>query len=372
MGYLTETRIKASKAGEKPIKAADGGGLYLQVNPNGSKLWRYRYKFEGKAKLMALGSYPDVSLAQARERHVEARKMLASKVDPMAERKAEKLAEAGALTFAVVAAQWHEWWKANKAPDHAAQVLRRVDADLIPAFGSLAMDEITPVHVTKMMQRIADRGAMDVARRAHSMTSQIFGFAVTRGLAKMNPASQFKPSLVVIKPEAVNFARVSTKEIPKLLAAMDSYNGTMVTKLAMRLLALTFVRTSELIEAKWSEFDLEAARWDIPKERMKKRRPHLVPLAPQAVEILKVLKMGTGNNVRLGYKGVMTGHGYRGIASTVLYESKKFHRDWIELQLAHVKKDKVEAAYNWADFLQERTDMMAWWANYLDAQRLKA
>lgn len=270
-------------------------------------------------------------------------------------------------------------------------------ADVLPAFESKSMEEITAADIRAMMVKIAKRGANDIPRRCHETTSQVFRYAIAHGHASQNPTVHFKPSDIVRKPEAKNFARVSEGELPALLAAMDRYNGTGITKFAMRLLALTFVRTSELIEAPWSEFDLNNATWKIPAERMKHvegltpKDIHIVPLSRQAVEILRALKMLSGtyalvfpgdldkrkpmsNNTilkaleRMGYKGLMTGHGWRGIASNVLHENG-FEEEHIELQLAHKDRNAVSAAYNHAKYLPQRTVMMQWWADYLDEQR---
>jgi len=380
--------------------------MFLHIAPNGSKLWRYQYRFQGKAKLMALGIYPDVSLAQARDRHADARKLLAIGTDPMGERKAGKVAQTvSGVTFESVFKMWHEWWKEEKAEAHSAQVERRVIADIIPVFGTKPIDDVTAADVRDMMLAISKRGAKDVARRSHETTSQIFRYAIAHGYAKRNPAADFRPSDIIIKPASVNFARVNVEGLPALLTAMDNYNGTGLTKFAMRLLAYTFVRTSELIEAPWEEFDLDNVKnrpcptWEIPAERMKNVRGmraddiHIVPLSRQAVEILKALKMLSGtcklvfpgdldksqsmsNNTilkaleRMGYKGVMTGHGWRGIASTVLHENG-FKHEHIELQLAHKERNAVAAAYNHARYLKQRTKLMQWWADYLDEQWAK-
>jgi integrase len=395
MYQLTDTRIRKFQPGNAPVKLTDGMGLYMHVAPTGGKWWRYAYRFNGKQKLLALGIYPDVSLEQARKRHQEARKLLAEGKDPMTERKAEKEAQiAQRTTFRDLYLAWFETWRVGKAERHVEQTQRRVEDDILPAIRDIAADEVTPADVRGLMLKIMERGAVDVARRAHQTVSQVYRHAVAHGTAKRNPTADFKPSDILPSVDSENFARVDVKEIPTLLAKMDEYRGTAVTKLAMRLLALTWVRTSELIEAPWSEFDLEAARWDIPKERMKKKRPHIVPLSRQAVEVLKALKMLTGTNKvlfpgdrdneflsnntilkaleRMGFKGEMTGHGYRGLASTVLYESGKFEEDWIEMQLAHVKKDKTAASYNHAKYLKQRTKMMQWWGDYIDQQRQKA
>jgi integrase len=399
---LTDTAIRGTKPGKKPFKMYDREGLFLLVNPSGSKLWRWRYRFDGKEKLMALGEYPVVGLAQARERHLAARKSLAAGCDPMAERKAEgeaKQKEARARqreaenSFENIARKWWEWWSIGKSPRHTDTVMRRLEADVFPAFGHKFIDAVTAADVRELMLKIERRDARDVAKRAHETTSQVFRFAIARDIASRNPAADFKPRDILAEAKTENRARVNAKELPELLAKMDDYNGDAITRFAMKLMAYTFVRTSEEIEAPWTEFDLDEARWIIPAERMKMNTPHIVPLSRQALEVLRALKLLTGNGrlvfpgannrnkpmsnntilyalYRLGYRDRMTGHGFRGLASTILNENG-FDESHIELQLAHMKRNKVAAAYNHAKYLKQRTTMMQWWADYLDAQLAK-
>ena len=399
---LSDSPIRTLKPNEKPFKVYDRDGLFLLVNPNGSKLWRWRYRFDGKEKLMAIGEYPIVSLGQARERQFAERKKLDAGIDPMAERKAEaefRQREAEAVqrqaesSFEKIARKWWKWWSAGKSPRHTDYVLRRLEADVFPAFGHKFIDDVNAADIRTLMIAIEGRGARDVAKRAHETTGQIFRYASAHGLASRNPATDFKPSDILAEGSSGNFARVDARELPTLLARMQGYEGDALTRLAMRLLAYTFVRTSELIEAEWQEFDLENARWDLPAERMKMDTPHIVPLSRQAVEVLRALKLLTGtgrfvfpgandknrpmsNNTilfalyRLGYKGRMTGHGFRGLASTILHENE-FGDEHIELQLAHQKRNKVAAAYNHAKYLSQRSAMMQWWADYLDSQMAK-
>lgn len=399
---LTIKEIEGARPTDKAYKLADGGGLCLLVPPSGAKLWRWRYRFEGKEKMMALGEYPVVTLKEARGRHSEARKALANGVDPMAERKAEgeaKQKEAEARqreaenSFENVAREWWKWWKIGKSPRHADTTMRRMEADVFPAYGHKSINAVTAADVRELMIRVEKRDARDVAKRIHETTSQIFRFAIARDIATRNPAADFKPRDILAEAQTENRARVDAKELPELLAKIDNYNGDAITRLAMKLMTYTFVRTSEEIEAPWSEFDLEESRWTIPAERMKMKTPHIVPLSRQAVEVLRALKQITGhghfvfagardkkkpisNNTilyalyRLGYRDRMTGHGFRGLASTILNE-QEFDEAHIELQLAHTKRNKVAAAYNHAKYLKQRAEMMQWWADYLDAQLAK-
>jgi integrase len=390
MAGLTDTEIKRARTAEKAYSMGDGGGLYLWVKPTGGKLWRWSYRFEGKEKLMSLGKYPDVPLALARERHVEARKLLATGVDPMAQRKAEKTAEKAAVenSFKSIAARWLEHWAEGKSPRHVDTVRRRMAADILPCLGPRPIAEIEAPELVAMASAIQDRGARDIAKRALETVGQVFRYSIAHGYSKRNPASEIRPSDILKSTRKVNYARVDARELPALLRNIEVYQGTHVTRLAIKLMALTFVRTSELIGAKWTEFDLEAGRWNIPAERMKMRTPHIVPLARQAVEVLGTLGTLTGacewlfpgdrnaskpmsNNTilkaleRMGYKGRMTGHGFRGLASTILHEQGYAH-EHIELQLAHAPRNAVSAAYNHALYLEPRAKMMQDWADFLE------
>jgi len=399
---LTIKEIDGAKPSDKPYKLADGGGLCLLIAPSGAKLWRWRYRFDDKEKMMALGEYPLITLKEARERHSEARKALAGGIDPMAERKAEgeaKQKESEALqreeenSFENVARDWWKWWLIGKSPRHADTTMRRMEADVFPAYGHKSINAVTAADVRQLMIAVEKRDARDVAKRIHETTSQIFRFAIARDIASRNPAADFKPRDILAEAQTENRARVDTKDLPELLVKIDDYNGDVITRFAMKLMAYTFVRTSEEIEAPWSEFDLDEARWTIPAERMKMKTPHIVPLSRQAVEVLRALKQITGNGpfvfagardkkkpisnntilyalYRLGYRDRMTGHGFRGLASTILNEHE-FDEAHIELQLSHTKRNKVAAAYNHAKYLKQRAEMMQWWADYLDAQLAK-
>jgi integrase len=387
---LTDVEIRKAKAKEKPYRMSDGGSLYLWVTPAGGKLWRWAYTHEGKEKLMAFGKYPDVPLALARERHAEARRLLAIGLDPMVQRKAAKNAEkiAAENSFETIAKLWFDHWRAEKSAQHVDATRRRMDANILPLLGARPITEIEAPELVTMVKMIEGRGAADLAKRAMQNVGQIFRYAIAHGYAKRNPASEIRPADVLRPTHKTNLARIDAKELPALLRSMEVYQGTHVTRLAMKLMALTFVRTSELIGAKWAEFDMEAARWDIPAARMKMRDPHIVPLASQAIEVLEMLRLLTGssewlfpgdrsskkpmsNNTilgalkRMGYKGRMTGHGFRGLASTILHEQGYPH-EHIELQLAHAPRNAVSAAYNHALYLEPRARMMQEWANFLE------
>jgi integrase len=389
---LTDTAIKKAQTTDKIQKLSDGAGLQLHIVPTGGKLWRWAYRFGGKQKTMPLGIYPATSLAQARALHREGVKLLATGVDPMAQKKADKVAKAVASenNFEAVAREWWAHWKHARTSDHHVdQTLRRLVADVFPAIGIRPIAEIEAPELVAMAKEIEKRGAGELAKRSLQVCSMIFRYAIANGKASRNPAIDIRPSDVLKARKVENYARVGAGELPQLLRKIEAYQGRPTTRLALKLMALTFVRTSELIEARWAEFDLDAARWDIPAERMKMRQPHIVPLSPQAVDILRTLHTISGgrellfpgerdhskpmsNNTLLkaldimGYKHTMTGHGFRGVASTVLHEHE-FDHAHIEAQLAHAIRSSTSAAYNHAIYLSQRSEMMAWWGNYIES-----
>lgn len=383
----------ACPAGRPMIRLADEKGMYLEVTVAGGKYWRMKYRHGGKEKRLALGVYPAVSLAQARKARDKAREAMAGGDDPAQLKREAKLTKAmgDANTFEGVARQWWAHWRGPKSPRHADYVLRRLEADVFPALGARPVASITAPQLLAMAKGIEARGAVDIAKRSLQTCGQIMRFAVAHGLIERNPAADVKPSDALKPYKKENYPRLDAKEMPELLRKIEAYQGSAYTRLAMKLMALTFVRTGELIAARWAEFDLAAAEWRIPSERMKMRAPHIVPLAPQAVEVLQVLHTISGdralvfpgerdhekcmsNNTilkaleRMGYKGRMTGHGFRGVASTILHEQGHGHH-LIELQLSHIERDSVAAAYNHATYLADRRAMMHGWANHIDKLR---
>ena len=388
---LTDLTLKGLKPEAKPYKKPDEKGMHVLVTPAGAKLFRWKYRFAGKEKLMSLGQYPEVSLSKARADRDAARLLLKSGTDPMALRKARKEAQAFAVenSFAAVARTWWQNWRAARTSHHADYVLRRLEADVFPSIGARPIAEIEAPELVRMAKAIEARGALEIAKRALQTCGQVFRYAIAHGLASRNPAKDIRPSDVLKSRTVENYARIEAKELPELMRRMDAYNGAATTRLAMKLMAMTFVRTGELIGARWNEFDLEAARWDIPAQRMKMRTPHIVPLSSQAITLLRTLKTVSGHSAllfpgerdhekpmsnntilkaleRMGYKHRMTGHGFRGIASTVLHEMG-FDHAHIELQLAHQERNKVSASYNHATYLPQRAKMMQQWSDYLDA-----
>lgn len=392
---LTDTACKKFKPETKPYKKADDKGLFLLIHPNGSKYWRLKYRVGGKEKLLALGVYPEVSLAEARELRDEARKLNSKGIDPGRQRQNEKKAKqvAAANSFEAIAREWLENIKHKWSDGHYAYTLRRFEAYVFPEIGPTPISELSTPTLLAMARKIESKGTIETTHKVLNSCSQTFRYAIASGRCERNPVSDLKGAIKP-KPAAKNMNAVSQKEFPDLLRKMDSYasdnGGELQTQYALQLLALTFVRTSELREARWDEFDLEKAEWRIPAERMKMRAPHIVPLSPQAVEIVKKLHEINGtyplvfpgtnprnpmskNTVlfalyRMGYRGRMTGHGFRAVASTVLNELG-FDADVIERQLAHAERNKVRAAYHRSEYLTERRKMMQQWANLLDDWR---
>ena len=387
---LTDTEIKKAKAKEKAYSLNDGGGLYLWITPAGGKLWRWAYRFDGKEKLMSLGKYPMFRWRwpeNATPRRASCwRRALTRWLNGKPEKTAEKIAVENSFQSVT-----HNGWSIGRRGKARAMWTRSGGAwrpIFSPASVARPIAEIEAPELVAMANAIQDRGARDIAKRALETVGQVFRYGIAHGYAKRNPATEIRPSDILKSTPKTNYARIDAKELPTLLRRIEVYQGKQVTRLAMKLMALTFVRTSELIGAKWAEFDLENARWDIPAERMKMRTPHIVPLARQALEVLEMLRDLTGNNEwlfpgdqnaaqpmsnntilkalkRMGYKGRMTGHGFRGLASTILHEQGYAH-DHIELQLAHAPRNAVSAAYNHALYLEPRAKMMQDWADFLE------
>lgn len=397
---LSDTAIKAAKpglhpakgdTGGKPYKLADAGGLFLLVQPNGGKWWRLKYRFGGKEGGLALGTYPDVSLKMARERRDEARRLVASGIDPALHRKLEKgrKVEAGANTFEAVAREWYAKYATTWAPSHGEKIIRRLERDIFPWLGKMPVGEVTAPALLTVLRKIEARGAVETAHRAHQNCGQVFRYAVATNRAVRDPSGDLRGALTPVKQEH-HASLTDPAAIGELLRAMRGYSGSLVTRCALMLAPLVFVRPGELRRAEWAEIDLDAAEWRIPAEKMKSRALHIVPLSIQAVAILRELQPLTGrgryvfpsgrgpsrcmseNGVlsalrRMGYTGdQMTGHGFRSMASTLLNE-QGWNKDAIERQLAHGERDKVRAAYNYAEHLPERRKMMQAWADYLDS-----
>ena len=389
---LSDVMIRKAKPGPKPQKLSDGRGLYVLLTPSGQRWWRFKYRFAGKEKLLSLGVYPDVGLRQAREKCDAVRKLVAAGTDPSAERQAEKRAqrEAAANDFESVAREWLENIKAEWSPQHHSDSLKRFEVHIFPKIGHRPIREVTAPELLGALRGIEVRGTIESAHKVARACGQVFRFAIAAGRCDRNPAADLRGALKA-KPKAKPMAALSTPDLPDLLKAIDVYDGDVQTRLALKLLALTFVRTNELRGATWAEIDLDKAEWTIPGERMKTKAPHHVPLARQAVEAFRQLKALNGNRelafpgrrptqpiskntllfaiYRMGYHSRMTGHGFRAIASTALNELG-YRPDVIERQLAHTEKNAVRAAYHRSQYLEERKTMMQQWANHLDALRV--
>lgn len=384
---LSDTQVRNAKPKSKPYKLSDGEGLFLLIMPSGSKYWRLKYFFAAKEKLLALGVYPDVSLADARERRTQARKVLAAGGDPGEEKKEAKrlLVQKHENTFEIIAREWHQNRLPKWTPTHAKKTLKRLELHVFPRLGSKPIADITSREVLSAMRGIEPRG-VDITHRMLQVCGQIFAYAVITDRATTNPAAMLRGALKPLVKK--NHAYIKPNELPDFLKHLDAYDGALQTRLAMKLLLLTFVRTGELRGAEWTEMDIDGAEWRIPAERMKMRESHIVPLSWQAVGILNELRSLTGHGqyvfpnqhkpggcmsentilyalYRMGYHSRATGHGFRSTASTVLNENG-FSPDVIERQLAHGERNKVRAAYNHAQYIPERREMMQWWADHLD------
>ena len=386
---LTDTAIRSVKPSEKPLRLFDGGGLYLEVAPGGGKWWRFKYRFGGKEKRLSVGVYPEVTLKKARDRRDEAREQLAEGIDPATHRKARNAAKAdeSGNSFEVVAREWFAKYEPTWVASHSDKIIRRLERDVFPWIGGRPIGEVTALELLTVLRRVESRGAVETAHRAQQNCGQVFRYAISTGRAERDPSADLRGALAPVK-ETHHASITEPKAIGELLRAIEGYQGALVTKCALRLAPLVFVRPGELRKAEWVEFNFDAAEWRIPAERMKMREQHIVPLAVQAVAILRELHAltGTGKYVfpgarsngrpmsenavlaalrRMGYaKDEMTGHGFRSMASTLLNE-QGWHRDAIERQLAHAERNAVRAAYNFAEHLPERRRMMQAWADYL-------
>ncbi|MCC4608437.1 integrase arm-type DNA-binding domain-containing protein [Xanthomonas campestris] len=392
---LTDAKIRTAKAGPKPIKLADSGGLYLEVRPTGTKLWRYRYRIGGKENVFAMGEYPEMSLAAARTEHDKARALVKQALHPAHSRQAERLSNqaANANTFEAIANEWISKKSGSWTPYYRRQVENFLTADVFPHIGRLPIRAVTAAHLLAIIKRIEQRGAATVALLVRQWSSAIFRYAVSTLRADIDPAAALRGA--IHRPKVEHHRPLSREQISQFGTALEKYGGYRTTVIALRLMLLTFVRTVELRNARWQEFSLDQAMWRIPAERMKMREPHIVPLSKQAIELLRELQTYTGGRgllfpnyrrpkesmtattlnralERMGFNGKgsigFSAHGFRATASTLLNEMG-FRADVIERQLAHAERNKVRASYNQAEYLQERVAMMQAWAGFLDSLR---
>ena len=387
---LTDTKIRNAKPMEKKFKIFDTGGLFMIIAPAGGKWWRLKYRFGGKEKQLSLGTYPEVSLAKARTKRDKAREQLADGIDPGQVRKAAKAAKSSnENTFEVIAREWHTKFSPTWTPGHAKAILRRLELNIFPWMGDRPILEIKAPEVLMALRRIEARGALESAHRVRIICGQVFRYAVATGRAEQDPTSALKGALPPRKSKHLA-AITEPEKVGGLLRAIDGYQGSFVTKCALKLAPLFFVRPGELRQMEWTEIDFEAKEWEIPADKMKTGHPHRVPLARQAVDILKEIEPLTGggryvfpsprtskrpmsnNGVlsalrRMGFeKDEMSGHGFRAMARTILDEVLQVRPDFIEHQLAHAVRDPLGRAYNRTTHLPERRRMMQTWADYLD------
>ena len=390
---LTNVQIQKAAPGEKPIRLFDGGGLYLEISPTGGKLWRFKYRFDGKEKRLALGKYPEVSLANARKRREAARELIANGVDPSEDRKAKRAERAALLEnkFEAIAREWFAKNSPNWAPTHSDKIIKRLENDVFPWLGKRPIADITAPEFLKVLRRIEERGAVDTAHRAHQNCGQVMRYAIATGRATRDPTADLRGSLPAAKHQ--HFAALTEPvQVAGLLRAMDAFQGTFIVQCALRLAPLLFVRPGELRKARWADIDLDKAEWKYMVSKTK--TDHLVPLSTQAVAILRDLHGKTGHREhvfpgrnprkpmsdmavnaalrRMGYdtKTEITGHGFRAMARTILHQELNFAPELIEHQLAHRVPDSLGAAYNRTKFIEQRRVMMQSWSDYLE--KLKA
>lgn len=386
---LSDTTIRTAKPKDKLYRLTDANGLCLEVTPTGSKLWRYRYRFNGNAKMLALGTYPVVTLLKARQLRDGARQLLIEGIDPGEQKKTAKKAQrVEGLTFETLAREWFAYNAPRWAESTTYKAKLYLENDLIPGIGSRPVKAITRPDLVELVRKVEARGTLNAAGKIRQWLHQIFRYGLAKGVVDANPATDL--SVVAAPPKAArHHPHVTFAELPEMLAKSEAANIHSLTRHAIGLLTLTAVRPGELRQAPWAEFDLERATWTIPAERMKARRPHVVPLPRQAVAILRQLQEITGryelvfaganpqrpmseNTVNkalrlMGYEGRQTGHGFRHLLSTEL-NGRGYNKDWIERQLAHGDTDEIRGTYNHAAYVEQRREMMQAWADSIDAQ----
>lgn len=390
---LSYIQCQKAKAAQKVTKLADGGGLYLEVWPQGYKYWRLKYRFAGKEKRLSLGVFPDIGPAEAREGREKAKKLLAAGIDPSNAKQDQKrqMVLEHQNTFEAVAREWHEKQKTRWSAAHAENVLQKLETDLFPQFGHRPIAEVTAPMLLDALRKIEARGAYDMARRAKQIAGQVFRYGIATGRGTRDHAADLKDALTPTKTK--HFAALDVREMPELLTALRKNDARLYarTRRAIQFSMLTFVRPSEAVEARWDEIDLKAGEWVIPAERMKMGKAHIVPLARQTIELLEEQQRESGslNTLwvfpgltsprkpmsngtvlmalkRMGFGGRMTAHGFRAFARTYIREKLGYDADVIERQMAHAPRSKVVAAYDRAKFLDQRRTMMQDWADFTD------
>lgn len=385
---LTDAKVRALKPRDKPYRLGDAGGLYVEVATNGSRYWRMKYRVAGKEKRLAFGVYPDVSLADAREKRDAAKKILAAGGDPSETKKAEKLAQKlnAENTFEAIAREWHQTKADRWSLRYRDEIIDTFEKDIFPYIGKRPIADLKPMELLEALRKMEKRGALEKMRKVRQRCGEVFRFAIITGRANYNPAPDLASALATPKKE--HFPFLTAQELPYFLKDLSGYTGSVITKTATKIIMLTGVRTQELRFARWQDIDFDKGLWNIPVEVMKMKRPHVVPLSTQVIELFSSLKPMTGgyplvfigrNDQRkpiskesinqvielLGYKGRLTGHGFRHTMSTILHE-QGYNSAWIETQLAHVDKNSIRGTYNHAKYLDGRREMLQWYADYMD------
>lgn len=386
---LTVKQIDSSKPKEKDYKLSDGGGLYLLVKTNGGKYWRLKYRIDGKEKLLAIGIYPTVTLADARRKRDDAKRLLADGIDPNQQRKEQKQASKidSVNTFKNIALEWYEGRKDRWSVGYRDDMMDAFEKDVFPYIGNRPIAEIKPMELLEVLSIMEKRGATEKLKKVRQRCGEVWKYAIITGRAEYNPAPDLASAFVPHKRE--HYAHLSVSELPEFLSSIDKYMGSQIVRVALRVLILTGVRPGELRKAEWSEINFDTGVWEIPAEKMKMRRPHIVPLSEQVIDLLKQIHPISGSYQyifpsrtdyrkhisdmalntmirRMGYSGRATGHGFRHTMSTILHE-QGYNTAWIETQLAHVDKNSIRGTYNHAQYIDGRREMLQWYADYMDA-----
>ncbi|OAT22834.1 tyrosine-type recombinase/integrase [Proteus myxofaciens] len=386
---LTVKQIDSSKPKEKDYKLSDGGGLYLLVKTNGGKYWRLKYRIDGKEKLLAIGIYPTVTLADARRKRDDAKRLLADGIDPNQQRKEQKQSSKidSVNTFKNIALEWYEGRKDRWSVGYRDDMMDAFEKDVFPYIGNRPIAEIKPMELLEVLSIMEKRGATEKLKKVRQRCGEVWKYAIITGRAEYNPAPDLASAFVPHKRE--HYAHLSVSELPEFLSSIDKYMGSQIVRVALRVLILTGVRPGELRKAEWSEINFDTGVWEIPAEKMKMRRPHIVPLSEQVIDLLKQIHPISGSYQyvfpsrtdykkhisdmalntmirRMSYSGRATGHGFRHTMSTILHE-QGYNTAWIETQLAHVDKNSIRGTYNHAQYIDGRREMLQWYADYMGA-----
>ncbi|WP_338885177.1 integrase arm-type DNA-binding domain-containing protein [Xenorhabdus sp. TH1] len=385
---LTARQVETVKPQDKDFKLSDGGGLYLLVKTTGSKYWRLKYRIAGKEKLLAIGTFPLITLAEARRKRDEAKKLIAEGIDPNQDKKQKKLAAQGEIsnTFESIAREWYEGRKDRWSVGYREDMMDAFEKDVFPYIGHRPIAEIKPLELLDLLSIMKKRGVTDKLKKVRQRCGEVWTYAIITGRAEYNPAPDLASAFIPHQRE--HYAHLSVDELPEFLRSIDKYMGSQIVRTALRMLILTGVRPGELRKAEWSEINLDKAVWTIPAEKMKMRRTHVVPLSEQVIDLLKQIQPINGSYQyvfpsrtdyrkhlsdmaintmirRMGYSGRATGHGFRHTMSTILHD-QDFNTAWVEKQLAHVDKNSIRGTYNHAQYLDGRREMLQWYADYME------